>query len=157
MTGTRIVELSTASFFTGALNNPKVSRMSSYLVLEDGTVFEGRAFGAEREVLGEVVFATGMTGYQESLTDPSYCGQLLVSSYPLIGNYGVNNPTPSLEESRSGDTPSSKLSPSEPQKLKAQPRFLLSATTSPAYVVSTRRASSDASRPRNDEGGISGR
>ena len=64
--------------------------MRGFLVLEDGTVFEGEAFGARREVFGEVVFATGMTGYQESLTDPSYCGQILVSSYPLIGNYGVN-------------------------------------------------------------------
>ena len=64
--------------------------MKAFLVLEDGTSYEGRVFGAEREVLGEVVFATGMTGYQESLTDPSYCGQILVSSYPLIGNYGVN-------------------------------------------------------------------
>ncbi len=64
--------------------------MKGFLVLEDGSVFEGEAFGARREVLGEVVFATGMTGYQESLTDPSYCGQILVSSYPLIGNYGVN-------------------------------------------------------------------
>jgi carbamoyl-phosphate synthase small subunit len=64
--------------------------MKGYLVLEDGTVFEGEAFGAKHEVLGEVVFATGMTGYQESLTDPSYCGQILVASYPLIGNYGVN-------------------------------------------------------------------
>jgi carbamoyl-phosphate synthase small subunit len=65
--------------------------MKGFLVLEDGTIFEGEAFGASREVLGEVVFATGMTGYQESLTDPSYCGQILVSSYPLIGNYGVNS------------------------------------------------------------------
>ncbi len=64
--------------------------MKCNLVLEDGTVFEGEAFGAKHEVLGEVVFATGMTGYQESLTDPSYCGQILVASYPLIGNYGVN-------------------------------------------------------------------
>ena len=62
-----------------------------FLVLEDGTVLEGEAFGADRTALGEVVFATGMTGYQESLTDPSYCGQILVSSYPLIGNYGVNS------------------------------------------------------------------
>ena len=62
-----------------------------YLVLEDGAVFAGRVFGAQREVLGEVVFATGMTGYQESLTDPSYCGQILVPSYPLVGNYGVNS------------------------------------------------------------------
>jgi len=65
--------------------------MRSFLVLEDGSVFEGEAFGAIREVFGEVVFATGMTGYQESLTDPSYCGQILVASYPLIGNYGVNS------------------------------------------------------------------
>ena len=64
--------------------------MKGFLVLEDGTIFEGEAFGATREVFGEVVFATGMTGYQESLTDPSYCGQILVASYPLIGNYGVN-------------------------------------------------------------------
>lgn len=65
--------------------------MNGYLALEDGTVLEGEAFGARKEVLGEVVFATGMTGYQESLTDPSYCGQILVASYPLIGNYGVNS------------------------------------------------------------------
>ena len=64
--------------------------MKGFLVLEDGTIFEGEAFGANREALGEVVFATGMTGYQESLTDPSYCGQILVASYPLVGNYGVN-------------------------------------------------------------------
>jgi carbamoyl-phosphate synthase small subunit len=64
--------------------------MRGFLVLEDGTVFEGEPFGSRKEVLGEVVFATGMTGYQESLTDPSYCGQILVSSYPLIGNYGAN-------------------------------------------------------------------
>lgn len=71
--------------------------MRGFLVLEDGTIFEGEAFGAPKEVLGEVVFATGMTGYQESLTDPSYCGQILVASYPLIGNYGVN---PSDSQSR---------------------------------------------------------
>jgi carbamoyl-phosphate synthase small subunit len=65
--------------------------MMGFLVLEDGTVLEGEAFGARKTALGEVVFATGMTGYQESLTDPSYCGQILVSSYPLIGNYGVNS------------------------------------------------------------------
>lgn len=59
------------------------------LVLEDGTVFEGYAFGSEKSVSGELVFNTAMTGYPESLTDPSYKGQLLVSTYPLIGNYGV--------------------------------------------------------------------
>ncbi len=60
------------------------------LVLEDGTVFEGVAFGAPGERSGEVVFNTSMTGYQEVLTDPSYCGQIVAMTYPLIGNYGVN-------------------------------------------------------------------
>lgn len=59
------------------------------LVFEDGTVLKGRAFGALREVAGEVVFNTGMTGYVETLTDPSYRGQILVTTYPLQGNYGV--------------------------------------------------------------------
>ncbi len=59
------------------------------LILEDGSVFEGRSFGYERSVAGEVVFYTAMTGYPESLTDPSYAGQILVSTYPMIGNYGI--------------------------------------------------------------------
>lgn len=59
------------------------------LVLEDGTVFEGKSFGYEGSTSGEVVFNTAMTGYTESLTDPSYEGQILVSTYPLLGNYGV--------------------------------------------------------------------
>ena len=60
------------------------------LALEDGTVFTGRAFGARGEADGEVVFNTSMTGYQEILTDPSYHGQIVAMTYPLIGNYGVN-------------------------------------------------------------------
>ncbi len=59
------------------------------LTLEDGTVFTGKSFGSETAVAGEVVFYTAMTGYPESLTDPSYTGQILVSTYPMIGNYGV--------------------------------------------------------------------
>lgn len=59
------------------------------LTLEDGTVFMGKSFGSEKSVAGEVVFYTAMTGYPESLTDPSYTGQILVSTYPMIGNYGV--------------------------------------------------------------------
>ena len=59
------------------------------LVLEDGTRFEGKSFGYDQSVAGEVVFYTAMTGYPESLTDPSYTGQILVSTFPLIGNYGV--------------------------------------------------------------------
>ena len=59
------------------------------LMLDDGTVFRGYSFGYERPVAGEVVFNTAMTGYPESLTDPSYAGQLMVLTYPLVGNYGV--------------------------------------------------------------------
>ncbi|HEP2451480.1 carbamoyl phosphate synthase small subunit [Streptococcus pyogenes] len=60
------------------------------LILEDGTIFEGEAFGADIDVTGEIVFNTGMTGYQESITDQSYNGQILTFTYPLIGNYGIN-------------------------------------------------------------------
>ncbi|TAJ96846.1 MAG: carbamoyl-phosphate synthase small subunit [Candidatus Manganitrophaceae bacterium] len=72
------------------------------LLLEDGTAFAGRSFGAEGETVGEVVFNTSMTGYQEILTDPSYKGQIVTMTYPLIGNYGVNSedvesPRPWLE------------------------------------------------------------
>ncbi len=59
------------------------------LVLEDGNIFPGKSFGCLKSVAGEVVFYTGMTGYPESLTDPSYTGQILVSAYPMVGNYGV--------------------------------------------------------------------
>ncbi|GAB6181093.1 glutamine-hydrolyzing carbamoyl-phosphate synthase small subunit [Desulfotomaculum defluvii] len=65
--------------------------MKAYIVLEDGSVFTGKGFGATGENFGEVVFNTSMTGYQEILTDPSYCGQIVVMTYPLIGNYGINN------------------------------------------------------------------
>jgi len=61
------------------------------LTLEDGTRFEGQSFGAKKDIVGEVVFNTGMTGYQEVLTDPSYCGQIVTMTYPLIGNYGIND------------------------------------------------------------------
>jgi len=59
------------------------------LILKDGTEYQGKSFGAEKSVAGEVVFATGMVGYPEALTDPSFKGQILVMTYPLIGNYGV--------------------------------------------------------------------
>lgn len=65
--------------------------MDAVLVLEDGRVFPGRSFGATGERIGEVVFHTGMTGYQEILTDPSYCGQLVTMTAPHIGNTGVND------------------------------------------------------------------
>lgn len=60
-----------------------------YVTLQNGRVFEGYSFGAEREVVGELVFTTGMTGYLETLTDPSYYGQIVMHTFPLIGNYGV--------------------------------------------------------------------
>src|SRR5437016_12834493 len=65
-------------------------RATAKLALEDGTVFTGRAFGAPGTSEGEVGFNTSMTGYQEILTDPSYKGQIVTMTYPLIGNYGIN-------------------------------------------------------------------
>ena len=62
----------------------------AYLVLADGSVYEGQTFGAETDAYGEVVFNTSMTGYQEILTDPSYAGQIVLPTFPLIGNYGIN-------------------------------------------------------------------
>lgn len=64
--------------------------MKAKLILENGVVFEGKAFGYLKECVGEVVFNTGMTGYQEVLTDPSYYRQIVTMTYPLIGNYGIN-------------------------------------------------------------------
>mgnify|MGYP000524837550 CR=1 FL=1 len=63
--------------------------MKARLLLEDGTLFTGKAFGSVNESTGEVVFNTGITGYQEVLSDPSYCGQIVTMTYPLIGNYGI--------------------------------------------------------------------
>lgn len=63
--------------------------MKTYLILENGMIFEGESIGAEREVISEIVFNTSMTGYLEVLTDPSYAGQAVVMTYPLIGNYGI--------------------------------------------------------------------
>lgn len=76
-------------------DNTMIQVKKAKLILEDGMEFIGKSFGAENSVAGEVVFYTAMTGYPESLTDPSYTGQILVSTYPMIGNYGV--PTDRLE------------------------------------------------------------
>lgn len=70
------------------------AREPAVLVLEDGTRYTGRAYGARGETLGEVVFATGMTGYQETITDPSYAGQIVLQTAPHIGNTGVNDKDP---------------------------------------------------------------
>ncbi|MDO5125538.1 MAG: carbamoyl phosphate synthase small subunit [Ruminococcus sp.] len=61
----------------------------AYLILENGTIFEGKSFGAQGEAIGELVFNTGMVGYLETLTDPTYNGQIVVQTFPLVGNYGV--------------------------------------------------------------------
>ncbi|MFZ7112927.1 MAG: glutamine-hydrolyzing carbamoyl-phosphate synthase small subunit [Desulfatiglandales bacterium] len=67
-----------------------MEKTRAILALEDGTVFRGRSFTGHGETVGEVVFNTSMSGYQEILTDPSYCGQMVTMTYPLIGNYGIN-------------------------------------------------------------------
>lgn len=72
--------------------------MKAYLILEDGTVFTGESIGAEKEVISEIVFNTSMMGYLEVLTDPSYAGQAVTMTYPLIGNYGI---TPDMESRKS--------------------------------------------------------
>lgn len=66
-----------------------IEPQSARLILEDGTIFEGRSFGYPHSVAGEVVFSTGMTGYPEALSDPSFYGQILVFTFPLVGNYGM--------------------------------------------------------------------
>ena len=71
--------------------------MKAFLILEDGTVYIGQSIGSTREVISEIVFNTSMTGYLEVLTDPSYAGQAVVMTYPLIGNYGI---TPDMESDR---------------------------------------------------------
>ena len=64
--------------------------MKAQLILENGQRFTGEMFGDIKDIAGEIVFTTGMTGYQETLTDPSFCGQIVVMTFPLIGNYGIN-------------------------------------------------------------------
>src|SRR5437899_2601226 len=71
-----------------------MTEVMAKLALADGTVFTGKGFGAAGESFGEVVFNTSMTGYQEVLTDPSYKGQIVTMTYPLIGNYGTNSEDP---------------------------------------------------------------
>ena len=71
--------------------------MKAFLILEDGTVFEGTSIGSKRDMISEIVFNTSMTGYLEVLTDPSYAGQAVVMTYPLIGNYGI---TPDMESKK---------------------------------------------------------
>jgi carbamoyl-phosphate synthase small subunit len=85
--------------------------MDALLVLADGTVLRGRGFGARGTVLGEVVFNTGMTGYQEVITDPSYTGQLVTFTYPELGNTGANDQDLEAEEPAAKAVISRELSP----------------------------------------------
>src|SRR2546421_2537811 len=81
----------------------RTERKKAALIVEDGSLLEGYSFGSPKSASGEVVFTTGMVGYPESLTDPSYKGQILVLTYPLIGNYGVprsNGPHTAFESDR---------------------------------------------------------
>ncbi len=71
--------------------------MKAFLILEDGTVFTGTSIGSTRDMISEIVFNTSMTGYLEVLTDPSYAGQAVMMTYPLIGNYGI---TPDMESKK---------------------------------------------------------
>lgn len=109
---------------------------SRKLVLEDGTVFTGRSFGSDREVAGEVVFATGMSGYIETLTDPSYRGQIVVLTYPLQGNYGV----PKLLRDAPGDVAGmvqyAAESVLESSRIQAQALVVLRAAAHPSHHAS---------------------
>ena len=77
--------------------NGKGEYMNAFLILEDGTVFTGTSIGSTKDMISEIVFNTSMTGYLEVLTDPSYAGQAVVMTYPLIGNYGI---TPDMESKK---------------------------------------------------------
>ena len=85
--------------------------VAAKLVLEDGRVFHGTSFGSEGEYCGEVVFNTSLSGYQEILTDPSYHGQIITMTYPLIGNYGVNSEDTESRKTWSGGFIIKELSP----------------------------------------------
>ena len=80
------------------MNNKTAADRNAKLVLKDGNIFEGKIFGYHKSVAGEVIFNTGMVGYPETLTDPSYKGQILVMTYPLIGNYGIPSMTDGIPE-----------------------------------------------------------
>jgi carbamoyl-phosphate synthase small subunit len=71
--------------------DPSLKPTKAHLILKNGKSFQGYSFGYKKSMSGEVVFNTGLVGYTEALTDPSYCGQILTLTYPLIGNYGVPN------------------------------------------------------------------
>ena len=120
-----------------------------HLALEDGSVFTGESFGAERDGWGEVVFNTTMTGYQEVLTDPSYAGQMVALTYPLVGNYGINRrdfesrriQVSALIVRQHCDLPSHSLQRHDPGRLPVR------STTSPASAAWTPGRSLDGCAP----------
>ena len=93
----RKVSLQLRSLWLQSITRKGRVKMKAFLILEDGNVFTGTSIGSTREVISEIVFNTSMTGYLEVLTDPSYAGQAVVMTYPLIGNYGI---TPDMESER---------------------------------------------------------
>lgn len=114
--------------------------MKAILVLEDGTIIRGRGCGAEKKAAGEIVFATGMTGYVESLTDPSYAGQTLMFTYPLIGNYGVTSKDYESEGIKATGMVAREICahPSNWQSQKDIREFLLEFDTPAIYDLDTR-------------------
>ena len=104
--------------------------MRAILALEDGSLFHGEGFGARASACGEVCFNTSMTGYQEILTDPSYKGQIVTMTYPLIGNYGVNR-----QDVESANDFKNKVSKSEDSLL-----LLVKNEQGQRYVVLNRQA-----------------
>ena len=94
--------------------------MNAYLLLANGMVFAGQSVGAAGVTVGEVVFATGMVGFEETLTDPSYYGQIITQTYPLIGNYGMNRWDMSRAKSGPGATSSGR--PAGPRPTGARKR-----------------------------------
>ena len=127
-----------------------MKKLKCQLVLEDGTVFEGEHFGAPVSVAGEVVFNTGMVGYPESMTDPSYAGQILTLTYPLIGNYGIPVNGQSLpSEASNGITRYFESN-------KIQIKALVISALSQGYSHWSAKDSLDAWMARNGVPGISG-
>ena len=127
----------------------------AYLVLEDDTVFEGQSFGAERDSYGELVFSTSMTGYQEALTDPSFAGQLVVLTYPLIGNYGINDEdNESVKVQVAGFVVREHcLTPSNGENASTLHQFLAAQDVPGIFGVDTRAVTTAAAEPGSDDGG----
>ena len=115
-------------------------RKPALLVLADGTTFHGYSFGAEGTTIGEVVFNTGMTGYQEVMTDPSYCGQIVTFTYPELGNTGVNALDTESERPQISGVIARNISriPSNWRSTKPLPEYLAEHNVVAIYGIDTR-------------------